>query len=697
MLPLKIAILWHKHQPYYKKDGEFLMPWTRLHGVKDYFDLPEILHNFPRIKQTFNLVPSLTMQIEEYITGATSDRVQRLTRLDAGKLALTEKEEILRLFFMCNLENMILPYPRYKELHEKAAIKDFAMKTFAEQDWRDLQVWYNLAWFGEFSRKASAVQRHFIKGRDFTEEEKLFILEQQTEILKKIEPQLIALKKLGQVEVSISPMYHPILPLLCNSHSAEEAIPKISMPAPVFQYPEDARSQVENSIHHFEKIFGEKPKGMWPSEGSISDEALEIMLKAGLKWVASDEQVLFETFQGTFRQTEKFFPRKFHTQSGDISILFRDHFLSDRIGFVYSQWQPFDAANDFCHHLHNIRNEIIRVHGDEALTHAVVPIILDAENCWEYYKENGVPFLTELFIQLSNDNLFETVTFNDAVSGSHSEFLPPLKHVRAGSWINADFHIWIGNEDNRKAWSLLSQARQSVEDTKIKLPPDVYRSAMEEIYIAEGSDWFWWYCEEHNAENKDEFDILFRWHLEQVYKHIGISPPEDILIPVSKQKSRVQIMHQRGPVHPGIDGKIHPEPEWDNAGYYDAKAAMTTMHQVGEILKRLWFASDDSNIYFRLDTLRKLQPNERIELHFLSPKYFSIILKYNGFEIDCEEKLYLLNFVFACDEIIEFAFSKVMIFDEAHPKTSLELRINTKVQDGELTYPRQGKIEIEIM
>ncbi len=698
MYPLKIAFLWHKHQPCYQYDGEFLMPWVRLHGVKDYFDLPEVLHKFPQIRQTFNIVPSLHKQINEYINKDRYDKVQRLTLIEAEKLTDDDKREILKNFFLCNEQNMIQPYPRYWELFEKSRNHEEALKIFQPQDWRDLQVWYNLTWIGHFSRQVNFVKRYFEKGGDFTESEKKLLMDHHIDILRKIVPQLSSLSKLGQAEISVSPMYHPILPLLCNSESALEALPNLPMPEPIFKSPEDAKEQVKRALEFHKNEFGETPAGMWPSEGSLSDEAIDIMTKSGFKWIASDEDILKNSMKGKFKETEKFFPRKFSSKSGDIGILFRDHFLSDRIGFVYSQWHPFDAANDFCHHLHNIRNAIIKDFGDEGLKHAAVSVMLDGENCWEYYRDNGVPFLDELYKQLTNAKEFETITCSEAAADEHLDYLPAINHVQAGSWIYGNFSIWIGHDDDRKGWAMIAKAREALIQAKKDLSKEQFEEAMEELYIAEGSDWFWWYGDEHQAENKSDFDVLFRWHIENVYKIIGSEVPEEVYIPITDQEARVLMQPQKKVVNPIIDGKIKPEPEWDGAGWFEAKSMMSAMHQVGELLRRLWYASGDDSLHFRFDTVRKLHDGESIEINFLSPAEFKITVSENGFNLSSEQQLKSRKVIFASEDIIEFALSKDMVFgDQDNDNKNVEINITTKSHEGEITYPQQGNIKLQFL
>ena len=550
MKKLKIAILWHQHQPYYKYKNEYLLPWVRLHGVKDYYDLPALMHDYPSVKQTINLAPSLMMQIDDYVNNVTSDKVQRLTRISARHLTDNDKKEILNGFFTINYDNLLKPNERYEELFNMCSDRQKALEQMNISDWRDLQVWYNLAWLGQISKTFPFAKRLFKKQRDFTEEDKLLLLDFHNEILSKIGKEMANLKQLGQIDISCSPLHHPILPLLCDTNSALESMPDAALPDPNYSYPEDAKAQIKDGIGYYKKLFGMRPKGMWPSEGSVSNQTLELIAGEGIEWIASDEGILEASLGDTYNSVYKYFPHEINTQKGTITMFFRDHNLSDKIGFLYSNWYGYDAACNFREELLSIRNNIIHNLGDDALDSAVVPIILDGENCWEFYYENGIHFLRELFSMFENTNELETTLFSECLNLPIPDFLPQLNSVKAGSWINADFSIWIGHQDDIKAWNMLSKVRQLVDDSKYKLTAEELENVMNEIYIAEGSDWFWWYGPEHNAPNKPDFDIIFRWRIAEIYKMLGAEPPADLFIPISaatnNSATTFSTMHQYG-------------------------------------------------------------------------------------------------------------------------------------------------------
>ncbi|MDQ1265021.1 MAG: hypothetical protein QG635_171, partial [Bacteroidota bacterium] len=341
-------------------------------------------------------------------------------------------------------------------------------------------------------------------------------------------------------------------------------------------------------------------------------------------------------------------------------------------------------------------SQLVNNYGEECLKNAVVPVILDGENCWEFYFQNGIEFRRELFHQLSDSTDFQTVTCSEACTRDNLNFVEPIKHICAGSWIYGNFKIWIGHREDLTAWTLLANARKAVEDAKSNLTDIVYSEAMEEVYIAEGSDWFWWYGDEHQAPNKSDFDVLFRWHLQKVYSLIGIMPPPEIQVPISEQSIRLSLVQQAGQVNPVIDGRSADKLEWEKAGYYDATLAMSAMHQVGEFLNRFWFASDGNLLFFRIDTTRKLSTNDIIEIKFLAPVKFSFIIRQYSYEIKADKPFIFKDFAAASDEITEFSFSKSIFFKD-NDSQKLELSIRTVSENGEIIYPRQGNINLNFV
>ncbi len=660
MKKLKIAILWHQHQPYYRMDDEFILPWVRFHAVKDYLDLPLLLHEYPDVKQTFNLAPSLMLQIEEYLSSKASDKIQKLSRINSKDLTENDKDEILKSFFIINHQNLLYPFDRYRELLEFSRM---GINGLSNQDYLDLQVWYNLAWIGQISKNDKFIQRLFKKARGFTEKEKLILLDKHDSIMSALVNELKILKQLGQIDISCSPMYHPILPLLCNTNSAKEAMPGL-FDLPEFKFPQDAENQINLGLEYYHKLFDIYPNGMWPSEGSVSNESLNAIEKSGIKWVATDELVLKNSNVENWNEYSKYFPHKYICETNDMTMFFRDHHLSDKIGFVYSNWNEKDAVNDFFNELKNIKESLVSKFGFDVLDHALVPIILDGENCWEFYKDNGIHFLREFFARFQNNDDFETVLFSEL--NANSDYSLKINDIRAGSWINSNFSIWIGDKEDQLAWKFLADARNCIEKYRDKLSDEQYSEIMNLIYIAEGSDWFWWYGPEHDAPNKPDFDIMFRKIIKSIYIKIGIDYPAELDMSIAKQ---LESIHSQFDNAPDCDGKLESSYQWKSANALKLNSEMSTMHQIGEIIDKAIIMENESYYYLRFYLIDTLNENKKI------------LLDVNGNNIEIYKDRFLFNNALPVIKSIVFdeTLDLVLIKENAKP-----LEINLETHNGDL-------------
>lgn len=598
MKPLKIAFLWHQHQPYYKMNDTFILPWVRMHGVKDYYDIPALLRQFPKIKQTFNLVPSLLKQIEEYLAGI-KDSVQSLSMVKANDLSKEQKLEILEQFFVSNLENMILKYRGYKELYDLRINAEQNVENFDNSYWLDLQCWYNLCWIGEISKQDERIAKLFEKQRYFTEDDKIYILDYHKLILNNIVKIYKELNLSGQIELSITPFFHPILPLLCNTDIAKLAQPELNIENNLFSNKEDAEVQIAMAQEYFRSQFRSSAKGMWPSEGSISEDVLVLMINNDIKWTAADEGILQRSMEDynkgynkdynkEYNNIDKYFPYKYKYENKEIVLFFRDHHISDKIGFSYSTWNHIDAVNDFLLELYSIKNNLVGQLGEEVLDDAIITIILDGENCWEFYPDNGIHFLSELYRRFSETADFETITFADYLNDDHN--IKNLNNIFAGSWINSNFDIWIGQREHQDAWKLLAEARKHIKDNSSKITESKYKEAMQYIYIAEGSDWFWWYYDNHQAPNKHDFDVLFRWNLRKVYEILGDTPPVKLYSPIGQNKTETKIKYPQKDIDfDGIEG-------W---GFYLIGQVFSTMHIANTWINKIYFAKKNNRLLIK--------------------------------------------------------------------------------------------------
>ncbi len=618
-----LAILWHMHQPYYLDPlkNKFMLPWVRLHGTKDYLDMILLLKNFPEVKATFNVVPSLLKQIIEYENG-TTDIFYDYSLIPAEELNQKQIVFILENFFLANWDTMIRQFPRYAELLEKRGRifgdMEKISKKFTHQDIRDIQVLFNLVWIDPLHRdKDPELKKIQKKGKNFTEEEKIYILNKHIEILKKIIPTYTEIAKSGQIELSVTPFYHPILPLIYDNYKAKECMPWAHLPKYNFRAPEDAETQISRAIKFFEGTFGFKPSGMWPSEGSVSEEVLGLIAKNKINWIATDEEILGKSLDKKLREGEHLLsPEILYKpyEFGGLKIFFRDKMLSDLIGFVYSRWDSKKAVNDFINRI------------KKAPKNSLVSVILDGENAWEYYKNDGIDFLSELYKRLSEEKEIKTVTFSEYLSHYHE--IESLKKVFPGSWINANFSIWIGHEEDNISWEYLYRVREDLLNYQKENPDKDLSKAWEEIYISEGSDWNWWYGDEHYTETKDVFDEIYRHHLISVYFSIEREPPDFLYIPISKTMREIKSDNEpKGFIYPKIDGKVTSYFEWLDAGRFNLEKMGGSMHKAESILKYLYYGFNKESFFIRLDSRIPIQniENLKIHIHILNPKRIKVI------------------------------------------------------------------------
>ncbi|MDD5427677.1 MAG: glycoside hydrolase family 57 protein [Candidatus Omnitrophica bacterium] len=538
---LGIAFLWHMHQPFYKDplSGEYMMPWVRLRGVKDYFPMAALVDKFD-VKVTFNLVPSLIEQINDYVHNNASDTYLDMTVKKASALSFQDKVFILNNFFHVNFRRFIEPNARYAELLIKkgvrplsgAALKKVVM-SFSDRDFLDLQVLFNMAWFHSISIESDTnLQKLVEKKEDYTEADKEYVINKHRQVMGQIIPLYKKMSDEGKIEITTTPFYHPILPLLCDTSVANVSSPGMELPRK-FSHPEDAAWQIAEAVKYHTGQFGSAPRGMWPSEGSVSDKAIETIISKGIKWVATDEDILFRTlslYDRKYKGMEYFDrriiyrPYKIKKDNGSLAMIFRDKNLSDMISFSYNSWNPYDAAHDLIGHFRTTAQNLRRDTDEGLLT-----IAMDGENAWEYYEDNGRKFFETLYSNMDKDENVCSTTISDYLS-----FDPPrktLSNIFPGSWINHNFEIWIGQEQDNVSWEYLSKVRKDlVKFTKGSGQP---KEAWRELYIAEGSDWNWWYQGKAHKGGDNPFDKLYLTHLRNVYKILKKPVPDFLKISIA--------------------------------------------------------------------------------------------------------------------------------------------------------------------
>ena len=619
MREVSVAFLWHMHQPYYKDPvlGSYQMPWVRLHSVRGYNDMCTLLGEFPDVRCTFNLVPSLIVQIMDYAEKGCRDVDFLLSMKSPDDLTWDEKRQVVLRFFMCSEQTMIAPFPRYLNLFRKrgrlrtAEDLDTAAREFSDQDILDLQVLFNLTWTGFMARKDPGTADLIRRGRGFTEGDKRYLLDRHIDIMKGLLPAYKRLFDNDQIDISTSPFYHPIGPLVMNVGYALRSMDS-PLPDEPFAHPEDLDAQIARAVSCHETVFGNRPKGLWPPEGSVCPEMVELMARHGFTWAATDEDILFASIGQSRTGSLLYQPYRAASGDAEVSLFFRDRPLSDCISFIYAKNPPEQAVGDFMHHLGNIFKAARGADHDP-----VVSVILDGENPWEYYPDGGEGFLRGLYERLSGSDEIRTVQFREYLEGN-----PPRNTIRSlytGSWINRNFRIWIGHEDDRRAWELLARTRGYVESKGSRAHP----LAWEEIYIAEGSDWYWWYGDEFTTDNDEEFDRIFRNHLRNCYDLHGDAPPEELSQSIITPHDITPLKMPEGFVSPILDGTVSHFYEWRKAGCYQPSENAKSMYKHIQHLSAIYFGFDAERFHLRVDF--PVPPKDAvITLHVVHPRSLQV-------------------------------------------------------------------------
>jgi len=514
--PTKINFIWHMHQPAYKslEKGYYLLPWVRLHGVKDYYGMAKMIDKFEATRVTFNYSGVLLEQLLDYTHNNATDIYEILTLKDAAHLTQDEREFVIDRFFAINFERHIRTNPRYLQLYHKKLSPKF---QFSVQDIRDLQAIFNMCWFHPYSIKADKNLHSLIgKRKNYTEEDKQYVINAQREILKEIIPLYRRLIESKKIEMTVSPYYHPILPLVYDTDIIKD-MPYLKRPPERFYAPEDCAWQLNKSREIYSKLFGQGLKGSWPSEGSVSEAAAELYAKTGFDWIAADEEILFKSLVTDYVPLDMIKGQRHLIYSPynfrGVNILFRDRNFADMMSFTYQGWEdPVFAATDLLEHFKRTHNYM-----KELLKERVITIAMDGENAWEYYQDNGVDFLETIYSLLEKSTLLQTDT--------PAHFLPHLRsknldRLSPGSWINGDFAVWIGNDKNNHYWDLMHRIQVILQ--KANVDPKSMEEAKDYFYLLEGSDWYWW----NTFEDKTgEFKNIFYDYVAQVFKALGRKLP----------------------------------------------------------------------------------------------------------------------------------------------------------------------------
>ena len=600
---LSVAFYWHMHQPVYELGGVFLMPWARLHAVKDYLDMVNILEKYPRLKLNINIVPALLDELIQYTEQGFQDIHSSLTVSKVEDLAPSEKEYILNNFFNSKYETMVYKYPAYRKLFKKRfASNSVTINNFNDQEFSDLMALFNLSWIDPTHyEKYPELARLAKKGKNYTYKDRVRIIELHKEIIKEIIPTYKKYIEQGRIELTTSPYYHPIMPILCDYENAAKNLPNRENLPVNFDFNKDAHHQVKSAIKRIEEVFGVKPKGIWASEYCLTDNVLKLFAEEGIKWTISDESILSKSINFEFVRDFKgnledpYYLLKtysYNNEDSSIDVIFRDLHIPNLINFEYSNIDASLASADLYNKIKSIQNKLLVSPDDNHL----LTIALDGENCWENYPNDGNDFLNMIYSKLENDESVDTVLISDYIAMDQNKKV--LSKIYPGSWINKDFHFWLGDPVKNLAWQYLNNVSNDIEKIIKENPNQTnYNNAMRELYIAEGSDWFWWYGEPNNSGQDNVFDFLFREHLKNIYKFFGKDYPEYL------DKSIIEVAYENSEIE---NIKM---PQHNTGWLYSDSIDLIDgpVFQDSKIFDNINYGFDENNMYFKLELNPKFE------------------------------------------------------------------------------------------
>lgn len=596
---LSIAFYWHMHQPVYQltPTGDYLMPWVRLHAVKDYLDMVLILEKFPKIKLNFNLVPVLLDSLIDYGENDLHDIHSRLTVTDVEDLTADDKEFIINNFFDANFHSMILPSDEYNRLYQKYQLnQENDINMFSNQEYSDLMALFNLAWFDPIYKNMYPELKKLIKkGKGYTTEDRIKIIDIQRDIIRKIIPTYKKFSDEGKIEITTSPYYHPILPILLDiksiKKSSENGLPSnLKMEL-------DAKMQTEMALDRMEDIFGKRPRGIWPSEHCINSKELNLFKELGVDWTISDEGILSNSINFEFvRDFRGYLEDPYHLlksykyKDDGVNIIFRDSVIPNLIGFEYPSHPAEGAANDLYDRIKVAQSKLLSSPDENHL----ITIAMDGENCWENYTSDGSTFLSTIYSLIENDPSLETVLISDYLDKDTQK---PLNKISSGSWVNRNFKLWIDEPLKNLAWTYLKQVRDDFSNYVKQNPlnPNI-EAARRELFICEGSDWFWWYGEPNDSGRDNIFDYIFREHLKNIYLYLGLEVPQYLDTPLLSAITKPS-RYPKGEFTPVMDGKEKDDDNWLNAGCI--KIPDGPVLKEDKFYDKICFGYDKDNLYLR--------------------------------------------------------------------------------------------------
>lgn len=613
---LSIAFYWHMHQPVYQltSGGDYLMPWVRLHAVKDYLDMAMWTKKFDKLKLNFNIVPILVDSIIDYAEKGAHDIHSRMTITPENELKQEDKIFILNNFFDANYQTMILTNPEYHRLYQIVQAEGTNdTSIFTNQEYADLMALFNLAWIDpSYKTSIPELKKLIKKGKNYTLEDRINIIEIQRDIIRKIIPSTKKLVEKNKIEITTSPYYHPILPILLDYKNIKKnQIPDDDISNLKTEL--DAKVQTEMALDRIEEVFGKRPRGIWPSEHCVNGKTLELLSSLGVEWSISDEGILANSINFEFEHDFKGYLKepyhllktyRYKTKNTDLKMIFRDSAIPNLISFEYQNHNPIATANDLYDRIKVLQSKILSSPDREHL----LTIALDGENCWENYLEDGASFLKTLYTLITEDETLETVLISDYLDNTKED--KPLNKIAAGSWMNRNFKLWIDEPVKDIAWTYLKRVRQDFSDFVKREPlnPNI-ELARRELFICEGSDWFWWYGEPNDSGRDNIFDFLFRTHLKNIYRYLDLDTPRYLDDPISNVSTTKPSKYPKSLISPEINGKFVTTEEdiWNNAGFIEIPDGPVLRES--KLFDKIRFGNDENYFYLKFNLNKYLREN----------------------------------------------------------------------------------------
>ncbi len=613
---LSIAFYWHMHQPVYQltSGGDYLMPWVRLHAVKDYLDMAMWNKKFDKLKLNFNIVPILVDSIIDYAEKGAHDIHSRMTITPENELKKEDKIFILNNFFDANYQTMILTNPEYHRLYQIVQAEGTNdTSIFTNQEYADLMALFNLAWIDpSYKTSNSELKKLIKKGKNYTLEDRINIIEIQREIIRKIIPSTKKLVEKNKIEITTSPYYHPILPILLDYKNIKKnQIPDDDISNLKTEL--DAKIQTEMALDRIEEVFGKRPRGIWPSEHCVNGKTLELLSSIGVDWSISDEGILANSINFEFEHDFKGYLKepyhllktyRYKTKNSNLKMIFRDSSIPNLISFEYQNHNPIATANDLYDRIKVLQSKILSSPDREHL----LTIALDGENCWENYLEDGASFLKTLYTLITEDDTLETVLISDYLDNTKED--KPLNKIASGSWMNRNFKLWIDEPVKDIAWTYLKRVRQDFSNFVKREPlnPNI-ELARRELFICEGSDWFWWYGEPNDSGRDNIFDFLFRTHLKNIYRYLDLDTPKYLDEPISNISTTKPSKYPKSLITPEINGKFVTTEEdiWNNAGFIEIPDGPVLRES--KLFDKIRFGNDENYFYLKFNLNKYLREN----------------------------------------------------------------------------------------